>query len=52
MSTIWDFDSIGNKHGLYHGENCMKKFWSYLAENATNAINFEKRKTLALTENG
>ena len=27
-ATIWAFDSIENKHSLYRGEDCMKKFCS------------------------
>ena len=26
MSAIWAFDNIENKHTLYWGEDCMKKF--------------------------
>ena len=26
MSTIWVFDNIENKHTLYCGKDCMKKF--------------------------
>ena len=26
MSTIWGFDHMENKHSLYHGKDCMKKF--------------------------
>ena len=48
MSTIRAYDSIENNHSLYHGENCMKMFCSSVAENATNVINFEKRKTLTI----
>ena len=40
MSTIWAFDNIENKHTLYCGENCMKKFCTSLKEHATNVINF------------
>ena len=43
MSTIWAFDHIENKHTLYHGEYCIKKFCTSLRGHATNAINFEKR---------
>ena len=50
MSTIWAFDNIENKHTLYCGEDCMKKFCTSLRENAANAINFEKKKILPLTK--
>ena len=46
MSIIWAFDSVENKHRLYRGENCMKKFCSSLRENATNVIIFRKKKML------
>ena len=46
MSTIWGFDHIENKHTLYRGKDCMKKFWDSLREHAKNIINFEKKKML------
>ena len=39
MSTIWAFDNIENKHTLYCGEDCMKKFCTSLGE-------YEKKKML------
>ena len=49
MSTMWAFDNIENKHTLYGGEDCMKKFCIFLGEHATtNVINFEKKKILQL----
>ena len=50
MSTTWAFDTIENKHSLYRGEDCMKKFCTSLREHATNLINFEKKKKLPLTK--
>ena len=50
MSTIWKFDDIENKHSLYYGEDCMKKFCSSLRERATNVINFKQKKMLPLTK--
>ena len=50
MSTIWAFDSIENKHTLYRGKYCIKKFCTSLREHATNAMNFEKKKMLSLTK--
>ena len=44
--TIWVFDHIENKHSLYRGEDCMKKFCSSLKENATNIIDFKKKLPL------
>ena len=50
MLAVWAFINIENKHTLYHGEDCMKKFFSSLKEHATNIINFEKTKMLPLTK--
>ena len=50
MPIIWAFDNIKNKHTLYHGTDCMKKFCTSLREHATNVINFEKKKILPLTK--
>ena len=36
MSTIWAFDHIENKHTLYRGEDCMKKFCTSLREHIKN----------------
>ena len=49
MATIWAFDHKENKYTLYCGEDCIKKFCTYLREHATNVINFEK-KMLPLTK--
>ena len=51
MPIIWAFDNIKNKHTLYHGTDCMKKFCTSLREHATNEINFEKKKILPLPKN-
>ena len=50
MSTIWAFDSIENKHTLYHGEDCMKTFCESLRNHAKTMNYFEKKKLLALTK--
>ena len=47
-STIWAFDHIGNKHTLYRGKDCMKKFCESLKEHAKSIIDFEKKKMLQL----
>ena len=46
MSTIWVFENIENKHMLYCGEDCMKRFCTSLREHATKVINFEKKATV------
>ena len=50
ISAMRAFDNIKNKHTLYRGEDCMKKFCTSLREHATNVINFEKKKILPLTK--
>ena len=44
ISTISPFRSIENKHDVYRGKDCMKKFCEYLRENAMKTINFKKKK--------
>ena len=48
MSTIWGFYHTGNKHTLYRGKDCMKKFCESFREHAESIINFEKKKMLPL----
>ena len=50
MSTVWGFNNIENKHTLYRGEDCMKKFYEFLRERGKNMIDFEKKKILPLTK--
>ena len=49
MSTIASFKDIGNKHGIYKGKDCMKKFSESLREHSMKVINFKKKKTKSLT---
>ena len=44
MSTIWAFNHIENKHTLYHGKDCMKKFYESLREHTKNIVDFGKKK--------
>ena len=44
MSTNLAFDHIENIHNLYRGKDCIEKLCASLRENATDQINFEKRK--------
>ena len=44
MSTISSFRSIENKHDLYSGQECMKKFCESLREHAVKIINFKRKK--------
>ena len=48
MSTTWAFDHIKNKHTLYSGKHCTKKFCGSLEEQAKNIIDLEKKKMLPL----
>ena len=50
MSTLLAFDNIENKHSLYCGEDCRKKFCISLTEHTENVTNFEIKKMLPLTE--
>ena len=50
MSAIWGFDHREDKHILYCGKDCMKKFCTSLREHAKNIIDFKKRKMLPLTK--
>ena len=50
MSTIPSFNSIENKHDVYRGKDCMKKFCKSLRENAMRIINFKKKKMQSLTK--
>ena len=44
MSTISSFTSKGNKHDVYRGKDCMKKFCESLREHEMKIIHFEKKK--------
>ena len=44
MSTISSFKDIENKHGVYRGKGCMKKFCGSLKEQAMVIINFKKKR--------
>ena len=48
MSTISSFRSIENKHGVYRGKDCMKKFCAFLREHTMKMYNFKKKKWAAI----
>ena len=48
MSSIWTFHNVENKHHVYKGENCMKRFCSSIREHAMKIINFKKKKAIPL----
>ena len=49
VSTIWTCDGIENQYDVCRSENCMKKFCECFRMHAIKIINFEKKKTIPLT---
>ena len=49
MSTISSLKRIENKHDVYRGKDCMKKFWEPLRDHAMEIISFKKKKMKFLT---
>ena len=49
MSRLSAFKSTGNKHDVYKGKDCMKKFCESLREHALKIINFKKKTMDSLT---
>ena len=50
MSTISSFRSIDNKHDVYRGNNCMKKFCGSFREHTMKIIDFKKKRMKLLTK--
>ena len=50
MSTILSFKSKENKHDIYRGKNCMKKFCESLREHTMKITNYKKKKIKLLTK--
>ena len=47
ISTIGVLDNIENKHNLYRGEDCMKKFYTSFRGHATNVtVNKSRSKII------
>ena len=44
MYTISSFKSIENKHDVYRGKYCMKKFCKFLREHAMEITDFKRKK--------
>ena len=44
ISKISSFRSIENKHDVYRGKDCMKRFCEFLRDHAMKIINFKKQK--------
>ena len=50
MSTILSIRSTENKHDVYKGKDCMKKFCESLGQHAVKIINLKKKKRKLLTK--
>ena len=44
------FRSIGNKHDVYRGKDCIKKFCEFLRKHPMRMINFKKKKLKLLVK--
>ena len=44
MSIVSPFRSIENKHDVYRGKDCMKKFFEFLREHAMKKVSFFFKK--------
>ena len=49
-SKISSFKSIENKHDVYRGKDCMKKFCEFLRKHELKIINFKKKKMKLFTK--
>ena len=50
MSSISSFRGIENKHDIYTGKDCLKKFYESLREREMKIINFKKKIFKLLTK--
>ena len=50
MSTISSFKSKENKHDIYRGKDCMKKFCESLREHTMKITNYKKKNIKLLTK--
>ena len=50
MSSITSSRSIENKHDIYSGRDCLKKFGEFLREHAMKIINLKKKMKLLTKE--
>ena len=50
LSTISSFKNIENKHDMYRGKDCMKKFCESLRDHAIKIINIKKKKNDVITK--
>ena len=49
MSAMSSFNILENKHHVYRGKDCMKKFCESLKEHAMKKVIFKKKKIKKLT---
>ena len=49
MTTVSSFKDQENKHGVYRGRDCMKRFCESLREYAMKIISFKIKKMKLLT---
>ena len=50
LILVSSFDSKENKHNVYRGRDCIKRFCSDLKELATKIINYEEKEMIPLTD--
>ena len=50
LSATSSFKTIKNKHDVYRGKDCMKKFCEFLREHEIKIINFGKKKKKLFTK--
>ena len=50
MSTVSSFRSIENKHDVYRGKDCMKKFCESLRKHEKKIINFKKKNNKVINK--
>ena len=50
-ASDYAFDSRENKHNVYRGKDCIKKFFKDLKEIGTKIINYEEKEMIPLTDN-
>ena len=45
IQKIWAFGHTENKHTLYRGKDCMKRFCESLREHGKNIIGFKRKES-------
>ena len=52
MPTMLSFESIGSKHDVYRGKDCMKKVCKSLRQHAMKIISIKKKKKEVINKRG